>query len=508
MENKSRTKHSIKNIIFGLSNRVISIIFQFVIKTIIIWTIGVKFLGLNSLFNSILVMLSLSEIGIGSALVYNMYKPLAENDTKKVSALLNTYKNCYRIIGFIIIIIGLIILPFLKFFINGDVPSEVNIYVLFIIYLVNTSSSYFLFAYKNALLEATQNNGIENNIKSIVNIFMYILQIILLILTKNYYAYIIILPMSTILINLIRSKIVDKMYPQYKACGKLEKNEIKLVFHKVGALFGHKVGTNIITSADSIVISAILGLEKLAVYSNYYLIVSSLITIVSIFYTSITASVGNSIVLESNRKNEETFNCLVFLNNWLVGFCTICLICLLQPFMKLWMGEELMFNNLIVVLFGIYFFTWLIRRIGLTYKDAAGMWEEDFLKPYIGIIINVTTNIILVKMIGVAGALISTILIMVLVYFPWETHIIFKKIFQTKSINYIKCLLKFTFFTIIISIITYLLCDIIKDTSIVMFVFKCLICLIVPNLFYFIIYRNNYEFKYSIKLVKKIMKSR
>lgn len=506
MESKSRTKHSIKNIFFGVSNRIISIVFQFVIKTIIIWTIGVKYLGLNSLFNSILVMLSLSEIGIGSALVYNMYKPLAENDTKKVSALLNTYKNCYRIIGIIIVIIGLIILPFLKLFINGEIPPEVNIYVLFLIYLVNTSSSYFLFAYKNALLEATQNNGIENNIKSIVNIFMYILQIIILISTKNYYLYIIILPISTILINLIRSRIVDKMYPQYKACGKLDKDEIKLIFHKVGALFGHKVGTNIITSADSIVISAILGLEILAVYSNYYLIVSSLITIVSIFYTSITASVGNSIVLENSQKNEETFNCLIFLNNWLIGFCTICLVCLLQPFMKLWMGEELMFNNAIVVLFGIYFFTWLIRRIGLTYKDAAGMWEDDFLKPYIGIIINVATNIILVKIIGVAGALISTILIMILVYFPWETHIIFKKIFKTKSINYIKCLLKFTIFTIIISVITYLLCKLINDINIATFIAKCIICLIVPNLLYFIVYKNNYEFNYSIKLLKKIIK--
>ena len=506
MKNTNRTKKSIKNIFFGLTFRISSIIFQFIIKTAIIWTLGAEYLGLNSLFNSILVMLSLSELGIGSALVYNMYKPITEKDDKKVCALLNTYKICYRIIGIVILIIGILILPFLKYFINGEIPNGINIYLLFIIYLINTVSSYLLFAYKNAILEATQNNGIENLIKTLINIFMYLLQILFLFTTHNYYLYIIIMPIATIVLNLVRSKKVDEMYPQYKCSGKLKKEEIKNIFKKTGSLIGHKIGTSIITSADSIVISAILGLEVLAIYSNYYLIITSLITFVTIFYTSITAGIGDSIIQDEPKKVEKNFNTLVFVNNWIVGFCTICLLCLYQPFMKLWMGKEMMFNFNIVILFSIYFYTWIIRRIGLTYKDAAGLWEPDFWKPYIGIVVNLITNIILVNLIGVAGATLSTIIIMVVIYFPWETAVIYKYIFKSSPKRYITKITIFTILTIFLAALTYYLTTLISIEGIIGLALKAIICVIIPNSFYFIIFRKSKEFadiKKRFKLIKK-----
>ena len=175
-----------------------------------------SYLGLNSLFTSILQVLSLSELGVGSAMVYSMYKPLAEKNHKKICALLNIYRKFYRIIGLIILLIGLLLMPFIKYFIKGSYPADINLYSLYAIYLVNTVLSYFLFAYKKSLWEANQQSSYDTLITTIVNICMYIIQIIILLLLKSYYFYILLLPFSTLVINLVRNEWISKMYPHYK----------------------------------------------------------------------------------------------------------------------------------------------------------------------------------------------------------------------------------------------------------------------------------------------------
>ena len=500
--NESRTKKSFKNILSGLFFRIIGMVFPFIIKTIIIWTLGAKYLGLNSLFSSILSMLSLSELGIGSALVYNMYKPLAENDNKLVCALLKAYKKYYRLIGLIILLFGIIILPFIPKLISGTYPNEVNIYILFTIYLLDSVISYWTSAYKCALLEANQKNGIENLLHSVTNRIMYTLQIIVLILTKNYYLYLFMMPGCTLLLNFIRSKLVDRLYPNIKCEGELDKNYIKKIFIKVRALIGHKIGTTMINSSDNIIISAFLGLEVLAIYGNYHMIVGSLISLVTIFYTAITASIGNSLIVDSKEKSLKIFNVLNFINFWLVSWCTICLVCLFQTFMEIWMGKEMMFPFYLVILFAIYFYTWLIRRIGLTYKDAAGMWEQDFWKPYIGAIVNLIINFIFVKFIGVQGVIIATIVVMGVIYFPWETFVLFKYIFKISPKQYLLKVFQYTITMVLICIFTYFISNLVQGSLIQKLLFKALICIILPNSIFIIIYYNTEEF---IMLRNKIL---
>ena len=487
-------RKSINNILGGMFFRVVGMFFPFVIKTIIIWTLGAQYLGLNSLFSSILSVLSLSELGIGSALVFNMYQPLAQGNTEKVCALLKAYRHFYRIIGLVILGVGLAIMPFLKVFINGDYPRNMNIYVLFSIYLVDTVLSYFLYAYKSALLEANQKNGVENMLHSITNIIMYGSQIIVLMLTHNYYIYLGMMPVCTLLLNLIRSRLVDKMYPQYPCVGELDSTLIRDIFKKVRALIGHKIGTTIINSADNIVISSFLGLNILAIYGNYYMIISSLIAFVTILYTATTASIGNSLVMDSDEKIYSNFETLNFLNNWIVGWCSICLVCLYQPFMKLWMGEKMMFPFHMVVLLAIYFYSWLARRIGLTYKDASGMWEQDFWKPYVGVIVNLVTNILLVKVIGVEGVVISTILVMVVIYFPWETQVLFKWVFKQEASKYVLKMISYASITIVVGALTLGLCSLMKIEGLTLLLARGGICVVVPNIIFFAIYRKTAEF--------------
>lgn len=505
---ESRTKKSINNIIGGLMFKLIALIFPFIIKVVMIKKLGVQYLGLNSLFTSILMVLSLSELGVGSALVYSMYKPMAENNVERICALLKVYKKFYRIIGLIISVIGLILLPFLKFLISGTYPKDINIYVLYIIYLVNTVLSYFLFAYKKSLWEAAQRNGIESRLAAITNAGMYIAQILALLFTSNYYVYIIFLPLSTLIQNLIRSVMVDRMYPQFECRGELEKGFIKELFVKIKALLGHKIGSTVITAADSIVISSILGLEILAMYGNYYQIINALIGVVSVIYTAVTASIGNSIVVSDENKVYSNFKTLTFMNSWLVGWFSVCLYCLYQPFMKIWMGKNMLFPNYIVILFAIYFYSWLVRRIGLTYKDAAGMWEQDFWKPYVGVVVNLVVNIILCKTIGVAGVLLSTIIVMVVIYFPWETWVLFKYLFKRNPWDYLFRMFIYLVVTILICIVTNYLCNSINIQGMFGLVMKMIICASVPNVIYIIAYYKLPEFQDGRNRVVNIVRNK
>lgn len=499
MKSNSRTKNSLKNVTFGTIFKLVGILFPFIIKTMIIKNLGIEYLGLNSLFTSILSVLSLSELGISGALVFNMYKPIAEKDISKVNSLLKIYRDVYRIIGGIIAILGIFLLPFLKYFIKGTYPQDINIYILYLIYLFNTVLSYFLFAYKKSIWEANQLNSYNSILETITTLVMYVSQIIVLVIFKNYYVYLIFLPITTLLLNILRNYFVNKTFPQYKCEGNIEKGLIKDLYRKVKALIGHKIGTTVITSADSLVISAILGLEVLAIYSNYYLIINAVIGLITIFYTSITAGIGDKIVCDNIESIRKNFYNLTFINNWIVSWSSICLVCLFQPFMKIWMGENLMFGLDMVVLLGIYFYTWLVRRIGLTFKDAAGMWEGDFWKPYVGMVINVLANIILCKTIGVAGAVISTIIVMVCIYFPWETYVVFKDILKCSPKKYYIQMFFYMIITGIVCLTTYICCTFIDFDSIFALIFKGVICCIVPNIIFIIVYRKNEEFLFIVK---------
>lgn len=504
----NRVKKSLINILWGGINKIILIIFPFVVKTLIIHKLGNEYLGLNSLFVSVLHILSLSELGIGTAMVYAMYKPINDNNILLINKLLNFYKNIYKIIGIVISLLGFLCMFFLSYLIEGDIPPDVNIYIVYILYLFNTAVSYFLFAYRKSLFEADQRNSIISIVNSVTNIFMYILQILILLYFCDFYLYVLVIPLCTIMNNFISYFLSRKKYPNFKCEGKLEKEEKKKIFLNIFSLFGHSLGTMIIISFDSIVISSILGLKVLSIFSNYNYILSAVGGIVTVCYTSILASVGNSLINESVEKNYTNFKLLHFWNNVFIGGFSICLICLYQPFMKLWVGENNMFDFYIVVLFGVYFYSLYFRRIILTYKEAAGKWKDDFWKPYIGAVINIVTNIILVRNIGVAGALISTIIIMFLIYFVWESHVVCKNIFNKNSKKFILITLFYIVPTTICCTICYYFLTLINIDGWIGFVVKAMICMTIVVLFYSICYYKNIYARIGVNKVICFIKNK
>ena len=486
-----RTKNSIKGFKTGLINKMVTLLLPFIVRTVLIRTFGMEYLGLNSLFLSILNILNLAELGVGSAISFSLYNAIAKDDKNKIRDLVNLYKKLYRVIGLSIFGIGMLVLPFLKSLCNSDIPSNVNIYAVYILYVLNTTLGYLLFAYKNSLFVSHQKNYITNNISTFVNVLLNVLQCVVLIVLKNYYLFVLVMPITTIINNLLIKYYAIKKFPNYNPEGNIDKEEKKQIYSKVKALFYYKIGGVVLVSVDSIVINKYLGLSILGRYNSYYYVISTLFGFLQIITSSMLAGVGNSITTDSIQKNKDDFDRLNFIMSWIIGFCTICLLCLYQPFMKLWIGKPNMFSLLLVVYLSIYFYVWKTLEIVNLYKDAAGMWEYDKYRPLIASIVNLVSNIVLVKLIGIYGIVISTILSIMLVIFPWSTRVLFKNYFKKGYFNYFLRYLKYTIFTVLNASLTYYICSNIGPYGIKCLIIRGVICLIVPNVVYLVLFMND-----------------
>ena len=503
-----RTKNAKNNIIFGMMLKIYQLAIPFVMRTVIIHYLGVQYLGLDSLFSSILRVLNLAELGVGSAMVFSMYKPIAEDDSTTICALMRLYKLYYRIIGIIVAVIGLIMLPFIPKLISGDVPDNVNVYYLYLLHLGTAVISYWLFAYKTSLLTAHQRTDIISKVYIATNSVQYLIQFIVLFAWGNYYYYVIAYLFTQVSTNVVAAIIVNKMFPNYHAQGKLPKDEVQKINKRVKDLFTAKLGGIIVTSVDSVVISAFLGLSTLAVYNNYYYILTAIIGFVTIIFNSCTAGIGNSIVVESREKNYGDLRLFTFIISWIAGFCGCCLMCLFQPFMKIWVGEDLMFNTSAVVFFVMYYYIYEINQLLNLYKDAAGMWHEDRFRPLVTAIVNVVLNLLLVKFWGVYGVLLSTVISMLLVGMPWIIHNLFTVLFKTGLKMYVIELLKYALVSLVVIATVYFTCTFVNVNGIIGLVIKLIICIVMANGMFFVFYRRKNEFSKMKQLLSKMLGSR
>ena len=503
-----RTKQTFKSSLSGFLFKFITLLVPFIIRTIIIKRLGEEYAGLSTLFTSVLQVLSLSELGFASAIAYAMYKPIAENDKSLIRAYLNFIKKIYRVIGLFMLVAGVAIIPLLPKFISGDYPADVNLYILYGVYLVNTVISYLLFAYKSVLLAAFQRLDVENVILSVCNVAMYACQIIVLFVYPNYYAYIIFLPFSTVAINLIRSIRVKRLYPDLYCDGTIEKAERTAVFKNIGALMGHRLSVVVVTSVMNIIISANLGLVLLTRYGNYSVIINALVGFIAIMYNSVTAGIGNSLVIDSVEKNYSDFKNITFVNVWIVGWMAICLLCLFQPFMKIWMGEDKMLPFDTVLLFTLYFYLWRFKDIVSTYKDAAGMWKADMIKPYVVTAVSLILGLVLIKPWGINGTLVAVIVGVFAVSMPWETHVFFKNYFHLSPKAYYFKLAVYSVIVALVAVLTYFLCGFVPDGGILNLALKGIICLIVPNAAFLLFGFKTSEFKWVVSKFRQIFSKR
>lgn len=504
-----RTKNATRNIMFGVILKAYQIIVPFLMRTAMIYLMGVQYLGLNSLFTSILQVLNLAELGVGSAMIYSMYKPIAEDDNATICALMNLYRTYYRMIGFVIAIIGCVLTPFIPKLISGDVPKGINIYVLYLLNLGATVLSYWLYAYKNSILQAYQRTDIVSKVTFVTSTIQYALQLFVLWFFKSYYLYVIAMLATQAITNIATAVAADKLYPQFCPKGKLPEYEVYRINGRIRDLFTSKIGVIIVTSADTIVISAFLGLKVLAVYQNYYFILTSITGFVTIVFSAVTAGIGNSLVVETKEKNFKDLKIFTNIICWISGVCSCCFLNLYQPFMELWVGKDLMLDFSIVICFVIYFYVCEVNQLLNTYKDAGGIWHEDRFRPLVTAIANFVMNIVMVQFWGLYGIILSTVLSMLLIGMPWLFHNLFTTMFEKKNMKkYLNALAFYVSVSVVSSIISVVICDLINFSLWATLIVRFIICLIIPNLVFLIVYCRKDEFKQSVSLVNKMLHGR
>lgn len=503
----NRTKNTISGTLFGVIQKMITLICPFLIRTIFIRTLGVEYLGLSSLFTSILQVLNLAELGVGSALIFSMYKPIAEDDKDKICALMQLYKKYYRVIGIIILLIGLAVLPFLNNLIQGSVPSDVNIYVLYLMQLMATVLSYWLFAYRNSLFQAHQRIDIMSIINICLSLLTYIAQMVSLLVFCNYYVFLAINIVNQILNNIVTAIISKKMYPLYVPKGKLEKEEIKVINSKVADLFTAKISGVISNSFDTIVVSAFLGLTTLAIYQNYFYIVSAVTGIIMIFFSATQAGIGNFLITKSEKESAQLLNNINYFVFFIVNICCACLINLYQPFMTLWVGKQYLLEYPMVVMFAAYLYAYVLIRPAVVFKDAAGMWKEDKFRPLASSLTNLLLNICTVKFLGLYGVLGSTIVSYLFVSFPWVLLNINKYMFKIDIRKFVKQEFWYTIAILLSCTVSHIMCSLIsvRDEVLLIVMFLIISC-IVPGVIFLVMFSNSEENMYFMNKIKKMKK--
>lgn len=428
MKKLSRAKNTMRNTLWGAIYRVATLIGPFAIKTIIIKELGQEYNGLSTLFTSVLTVLNLANLGFNSSLVFTMYKAIAEDDKPALCAMLKFYRKVYRIVGLVILGMGLAVMPFLPWLVKNDCPPDVNLYVLFAIYLSESVLDYLMFAYNNATFTAFQRNDVTLKISTVRYVVQYTLQAAVLLIFSNYYAYIILLPLMVIPNNVAVYLAARKHYPDIVCQGELDPVTKKDIYKRVGTLFGHKLGNTFLVSIDSIIISSFLGLTALSLYSNYYYILTAVNGLVEIVTNGSLSGIGNKLLTDSREDNYRFFKTMTY--GWvaLVGGAAACMLCFYQPFIAaVWLGPEYLLDERLMMLIVLYFFSWMFRIMQLTYRDAAGLWTEDWLKPYVGMAVNLVGSIWMVKATGsIAGVLVPTILVFFFIYTPWEAWVVVK----------------------------------------------------------------------------------
>ena len=425
-----------RNMVANAVNNGVRLLFPFLNRTLFLWLLGPEYLGLNGLFGSVLGVLMLAELGFGMAIICSMYKPIADDDRDLLCAYLRFYRTVYRWVGTAIFAVGLCLLPFRRSLVHGDVPPDVDLYVLYLVHLVNTAGSYFLFAYRGSVLSAHHRNDVLANIRTAVSVVQYIATFLVLRLTRNYYAYVAVTVVFTAVSNLLVFRESRRMFPGIEPRGELPPEKRRQVVSDVKSIFLHKVGGVISYSVDNVVISAFLGLVAVAAYGNYYYVVTSVAGIVGIVYSSMTAGFGNKIHTETKEENFRLFMKMARLAQLLILWCAAMMAALYQPFIVAWTKGDptLVRHALTPVLMVLYFYVNQSRQMLLTFKSAAALWRQDRWKPIVGGAVNLASNIAFVVFLPdeykLDGVVFSTVIGYVFIQIPWEAHVVFTEFFN------------------------------------------------------------------------------
>lgn len=500
-ELNSRTEKSKVNIIIGMSCKIITLILTFVGRKIFIQNIGIDYLGINSLFSNILSLLSLADLGFGTAMSYSFYQPLADNNRKKIMALINFYKKIYNIIAVLIGSIGVIIIPFLQFLINMETNIH-GLYYYYILFLINTVVSY-MYIYKSILATADQKGYVVNLVTACANILKTIFQIIAIYIWKSYAVYLVIMIIFTLVNNLTISKYVNSEYKLKNNNEELCKADKQDIFANIKSMFIYKMSSTLLTSIDNIVISILLGTVTVGFYANYQTIVINITGIITILFTSLTASIGNLVIKSTEENRYRVFSTMQMISFWISGVVSVCMYLLIDDFVTLWLGYEYVLGeDITIAITWSFFFTCSMLPLW-SFREATGLYNKTKYIMLIASLENLILSIILANLYGLGGIIFATLIARVTTYFWYEPHLLYKSYFGVSEDKYyIAYFINIVMMIVLMEGIKYLLNDF-NCENIIQWMIKGIVVFLLSNFIYVMRYLKTNEFKYFLKKIKK-----
>ena len=504
-----RTDKALKNSFMEIASNIILIVFAFVIKRVFNNVLGPEYLGVNGLFTSLISGLCIVELGFGNAIIYNMYRPVAENNIPQIKILLNFYKKIYHIIALGIFGIGLAIIPFVELFV-GETSIDINLKLIFFMYIIDVVVTY-LAAYKRSMLYVNQQSYITTFVHTSVIVATYSLQIAVLVLTRSFYAYLIVSICFRLIENFAINCIVNKKYPYVlEATSEKPDNEtITDIKQKVKGLIFHNLSSFLVSGTDNIIISVVpgLGVIIVGVYSAYSLITSKFIYIVNSIFNSLTSTVGNLLVDKNKDENKiyGTFKNLFLINSWVYIFAAISFYYISFPFIELWMGKTFVLDKITVLVITLNLFINGFRAPFICFKNAAGIFYEDRFVPVVESIVNLVVSVVLAMTLGLKGVLLGTITSKMVLYSYTYPKFIYKNLFNKRTAVYIMDIaVKLVQFTIAF-IITGVFIQHINTANVILnFIYRTIVCLAVPNMFMLAVNFKSEEFDFIKLLLNKI----
>lgn len=504
----TRTQASLKNLLTAFIGQALGILISFIARRAFLDCLDEEYLGVSGLFSNILTVLSLAELGVGTAMTFALYKPLADNDIPLIKSLMRLYRHAYNAIGAAVLVLAVIFVPVYPWFMD-EVPDIPHLTAIYLLYAANTGVSYF-FTYKRTLIICDQKRYVATVYRYSFYFALNLAQIAVLYTTKNYLLFTAAQLFFTIAENAAVSQAADRMYPYLK-----DKDVLPLPAEQLGdikknikAMLMHKIGGIVVLSTDNILISKLVGIVSTGIYSNYYLITSALEKIIAQVFTSMSAGVGNlNAADEDKSKLMTSFYRVFFMSFWIMGFSFVCLVCLFNPFICLWLrNDSPVFEMDTVVLISTVFFLTGMRKTVLTYREAAGAFYYDRYKPIAEAAVNIIASVLLARVMGVSGIFLGTVISTLTVCVWVEPYVLFKYVFKSSPGKYFCRLLLYTAVTGAVCVITYLVCGFISIASPLWnFIARALVSILLPNLMFLALFGRTEEFKFFWKLFRDII---
>jgi len=501
---ESRTANSFNNVLSGLVYKVVFLLTSFISRTIFIKYLGESCLGLNGLFTTILSLLSITELGIGEAITYYLYKPISEENSEKLSQLIRFYKICYRIIGIVFLGIGLLLIPALPYLVNLETDTGYNLYIIYILYLVNSAVSYLFFSYPQTILSANQKNYLVTIIYCVFQLILLICDILVITITKNYFGYLIGRVFITIAQNLVVFIVAKAKYPYItqKPAGRLSKDEIKQMFKDVYGVFVLKISGKLIDSTDNIFISVFLGTILVGYNSNYLTFTAAAASIIVSIIFAFTGSVGNFAATNSKENTKILFYKIDSINFVIALLCSVFLFSFCSPFISIIWGSEMVLDDIAIALLCFNFYIVNSLNVVFLFRNCLGLFRSFMYMQLIAAGVNIILDFLLVKALNVTGLYLATIFSNITIaVFPYIISL-FKKGFESSSTKYVITVIMRYIWVLFTGAGCYFAC-IFLDVNVIGFVVRVLITCGVATLSLAIYYLLDKTFRISIKLTLK-----